>query len=358
MAPAMADDIKIGFTGPITGPASFLGQQMKWGAETAVAEINAKGGVLGRKVSFVMQDSGCRPADAVAGAEKLISQDQVDVLLGDICSGATTALMPVAEKAKKPLIVSVSTLPDITAKAGIGGNIWVFRSVPNDLMMGKVVAAEMTPYKSIAVLAEDTDYGRTGIKLLKDGLRADSKIVSEDYVKPSETDFLPMMTKYRSLKPDAIAIYMLDQQGANVMKQYVQFGLTMPLVGRPPLVSPLVQDLLATGKFNGSWTVYPYFADYKSPANDAFAGPFKETYKQAPHYVAYGIHESILIAADAIGRAGTTAPEAVQAALTKTNFTGILGPLTFDDHDQSANNLMFITVENGKAGVKSLIPSK
>jgi branched-chain amino acid transport system substrate-binding protein len=355
---ASAQEIKIGFPGPVTGPASFLGQHMKWGAEQAVDEINKRGGVLGRKLSFVMQDSVCRPADSVAAAEKLLSQDKVDVLLGDLCSGATLALMPVVEKAGKPMIVSISTLPEITAKAGVGGNKWVFRTVANDLMLGAVIARQAAGYKTISVLAEDTDYGRTAVKLLKERLGAAATFVSEDYVKPSETDFLPMLTKYRSTKPDAIAVYMLDQQGMNVMKQYVQFGLTMPLIGRPPLVSPLVTDMLASGKFNTSWTVYPYYDQYRSAENDAFAKPFTEKNKQGPHYVAFGIYEGVMIAADAIKRAGSTEANAVREALVKSNYKGILGPITFDANQQSHNNLMLMTVNNGSLVVKELVSGK
>jgi branched-chain amino acid transport system substrate-binding protein len=355
---ASAQEIKIGFPGPVTGPASFLGQHMKWGAEQAVDEINKRGGVLGRKLSFVMQDSVCRPADSVAAVEKLLSQDKVDVLLGDLCSGATLALMPVVEKAGKPMIVSISTLPEITAKAGVGGNKWVFRTVANDLMLGAVIARQAAGYKTIAVLAEDTDYGRTAVKLLKERLGAAATFVSEDYVKPSETDFLPMLTKYRSTKPDAIAVYMLDQQGMNVMKQYVQFGLTMPLIGRPPLVSPLVTDMLASGKFNTSWTVYPYYDQYRSAENDAFAKPFTEKNKQGPHYVAFGIYEGVMIAADAIKRAGSTEANAVREALVKSNYKGILGPITFDANQQSHNNLMLMTVNNGSLVVKELVSGK
>lgn len=82
--PVSAQDIKIGFPGPLTGPVQFLGQHMKWGAEQAVDEINRKGGVLGRRISFVMQDSVCRPADSVAATERLLSQDKVDLVLGDL----------------------------------------------------------------------------------------------------------------------------------------------------------------------------------------------------------------------------------------------------------------------------------
>ena len=354
-AVAQAQDIQIGFPGPVTGPVSFLGQHMKWGAEQATEEINRRGGVLGRKVSFIMQDSMCRPADSVAATERLLSQDKVDVVLGDLCSGASLALMPVIEKAEKPMIVSISTLPEITQKAGVGGNKWVFRSVPNDIMLANVIAKQMRPYKTIAFVAEDTDYGRGAIKLLKEKLSPEVKILSEDYVKQSETDFLPVFTRLRSTKPDAIGVYMLDQQGANLMKQYAQFGLTAPLVGRPPLVSPLVSDLLATGKFNGSWTVYPYYDKYSSPENDAFTKPFNDKNKQPPHYVAYGIYEAMLIAADAIKRAGSTDAVAVREAPIKTNYKGILGQVRFDANHQSHNNLMYMLVDSGKLGVKDLV---
>lgn len=353
--PASAQDIRIGIPGPVTGPVSFLGQHMKWGAELAVDEINRKGGVLGRKVSFIMQDSACRPADSVAAVEKLISQDKVDLLLADLCSGATMALMPVVEKAGRPMLVSISTLPEITQKAGVGGNKWVFRTVPNDVMLANVVARKMAGLKSIAFVAEDTDYGRGGVRLLKTLIPADLKVISEDYVKNTETDFLPVLTRLRSSKPDAIGAFMLDQQGLNFMKQYQQFGLAMPIVGRPPLVSGLVVDLLASGKFNGSWTVYPYYEAWSSPENDAFTKPFAERFKQGPHYVAYGVYEAIQIAADAIRRAGSAEPSAVREALVKTNYKGILGQVRFDPNQQSHNNLMYLQVEGGRLVMKELV---
>jgi branched-chain amino acid transport system substrate-binding protein len=354
---ATAQDVVVGFTGPITGPAAFLGQQMKWGAELAVEKVNKSGGVLGRKLSFEMQDSQCRPADALSAAEKLLSQDKADLLLGDLCSGATMALMPVVEKAQKPMIVSISTLPEITAKAGAGGNKWVFRTVPTDSMLAAIATQKLKAanIKSIALFAEDTDYGRASIALLKSGLGSDIKIVSEDFVKPTEADFLSILTKLRASKPDAIAVFTLDQQGANFMKQYAQFGLTMPLVGRPPLMAAAAKDLIAAGKFDGSWTVYPYYDQQNSPENNAFVAAFTEKAKQGPHYVAYGIYESILVAADAITRAGSTESNAVRDALAKTDYRGILGPIKFDANNQAHNNMMYLVVEKGKLTVKELV---
>ena len=356
--PAAAQDIKIGLAGPMTGPLAFLGQHMKWAGELATDEINQQGGVLGRKLAFLVQDSACRPADAVAAAERLLNQDKVDAMLGDVCSGATIALMPVLEKAQRPLIVTVSTHPDITLRAGAGGNKWVFRTVPDDAMIAAVVAKQLKGVKNLAIVAEDTDYGRGAAKLLKERLPADVKVVSEDYFKQTETDFLPVLTRLRASKPDAIGTYVLDQAALNMMKQYMQFGMTMPLVGRPPLGSGVVAPVVSSGKFDGSWTVYPYYDKYASPQNDAFTKPFIERHKQGPHYAAYGVYEGIKVLADAIRRAGSTDPNAVRAALEKTNYAGILGPIRFDANHQTIANLMLLQIEKGAVVVKALVPAQ
>ncbi|HUG99639.1 MAG TPA: ABC transporter substrate-binding protein [Gammaproteobacteria bacterium] len=353
-----AQEIKIGVAGPITGPLAFIGQHIKWAGDLAVDEVNRSGGVLGRRMAFLMQDSACRPADAVASGEKLLSQDNVDAMLGDVCSGATLALMPVVEKAQRPLIVTISTHPDITQRAGKGGNPWVFRTVPHDGMIATVVADKMKSFRSIAIVGEDTDYGRGAVRLLKERLPASVRVISEDYMKQSETDFLPILTRIRASKPDAIGTYVLDQQAFNLMKQYLQFGLRMPLVGRPPLGSAVVAPLVSSGKFDGSWTVYPYYDKFSNAKNDAFTKAYVQRYKQPPHYAGYGVYEGVKIVADAIRRAGSTDAGRLREALEKTSYDAILGPMRFDEHHQAHARVMYMVVEGGAVKVKELVEPK
>jgi branched-chain amino acid transport system substrate-binding protein len=355
---AAAQDIKIGVAGPVTGPLAFLGQHIKWAGELATDELNQKGGVLGRKFAFLMQDSACRPADGVAAAEKLLGQDRVDVMLGDVCSGSTIAVMPVMEKAQKPFIVTISTHPDITNKSGAGGNKWVFRTVAHDGMIADVVAEKMKSFKTIAIVGEDTDYGRGAARLLKERLPPGVRIVSEDYLKQAETDFLPVLTRIRASKPDAIGTYVLDQQASNLMRQYLQFGMSIPLVGRPPLGSGVVSELVSGGKFDGSWTVYPYYDKFGDPKNKAFTESYVQRFKQAPHYAGWGVYEGIKLYADAVRRAGSTDPERVRDALVKSNYDAILGPMRFDDHQQARARMMFIVVEKSAPAVKELVDAK
>lgn len=355
---AGAQEIKVGVAGPITGPLAFLGQHIKWAGELATDEINQKGGILGRKVGFRMQDSACRPGDGVAAAERLLNQDRVDVMLGDVCSGSTMAVMPIMEKAQRPFIVTISTHPGITEKSGAGGNKWVFRTVAHDGMIADVIAQKMQGFKSIAIVGEDTDYGRGAVKLMKERLPAGVKILSEDYLKQSETDFLPILTRIRAARPDAIATYVLDQQASNLMRQYLQFGLSIPLVGRPPLGSGVVAELIKGGKFNGSWTVYPYYDKYNDPKNEAFVKAYVQRFKQAPHYAGWGVYEGIKLYADAVRRAGSTDPDKVRDAIAKSNFDAILGPMTFDANNQARSRIMYMVVDGGTVQVKELAAAK
>lgn len=358
---AHAAEIKIGFPGPITGPVQFLGQHMKWGAELAIEEINEKGGVLGQKLSFIMEDSKCAAPEAVAGTEKMLSRDQITVIMGDICSSATLAMIPIVERAKIPMLVTISTHPGITEKAGAGGNLWVFRINPQDAAlasaMGKYLA-EKKPYKEVAYLAEDTDYGRAGVAAMQKELEPKGiKTQSVDYFKKGESDFITFITKVKGAGPDALLLFMLDQELQNFMRQYRQFGLKIPVTGRPALVSALVKELIASGAFDGSSTIYPYYAGYENAQNRAFVEKYTKKYGQEPHYVGFEMYEGVKLLAEAIRSAGSTEPEAIREALKKVKGQSILGTIEFDDHNQAHNRALILEVKNGQLVVVELPPT-
>ena len=355
---AHAQDIKIGFPGPITGPVQFLGQHMKWGAELAAEEVNARGGVLGRRLAMLMEDSKCNPSEAVAATEKMLARDQVAVLMGDICSSATLAMMPIVERAGIPLMVTISTHPGITEKAGAGGNPWVFRINPQDAALATAMARWLLahrPYRSVAYLAEDTDYGRGGVEAMRKELEPKGvKTQSVDYFKKGESDYITFLTKAKGAKPDALLLFMLDQELQNFMRQYRQLGLTIPITGRPALVSGLVKELVAGGTFNGSSTIYPYYAGFDAPKNKAFVEKYTRKYGQEPHYVAFEMYEGVLVMAEAIRAAGGTRPDALRDALRKARVESILGAIEFDGHHQAHNKALIMEIKGGRLEVVEL----
>jgi len=356
--PVLAADIKIGFPGPITGNLGFLGEHMKWGAQLAADEINTSGGLLGgKKIKIIMGDSKCAPAESVSVVERLISQEKVDVLLGDICSGATLADMPIAKREGRPMLVTISSHPAISEKSGVGGNPWVFRTSPTDAIIGALGGKGVLDqgFKSVAFIAEDTDYGRAGVESMRQVLKGKVNITSTDFTAADQTDFLSVLTRLRSQKPEAIAIYLLDRQLFNFMKQYQQFKLKMPLVGRPPLGSGLVTDLVNSGDFNGSWTVFQYLDSYDSKENTAFVASYKKAYGQRPHFAGFAMYEGIQIIAEAIKSAGSTDPEKVREALKNIKYDSILGKIAFDDHHQAHNSILKMTIIDGKLKVTGVV---
>ena len=133
---AVAQTIKIGVIQPLTGPLAFNGNNDVNGAKLAVKEINASGGVLGKKIELVIEDGQCKPADSVNAAEKLIVRDKVPAIMGGFCSGATAAIMPVAERYKIPLVTGVSSNPKLTEKL----HPWFFRNAETELMTAQAFA--------------------------------------------------------------------------------------------------------------------------------------------------------------------------------------------------------------------------
>ena len=127
------DTVKIGLIQPLTGSVAYNGTTDVNGSKLALDEINAKGGVLGKKVELVIEDGQCQPGNSVNAAEKLIQRDKVVGLSGAFCSSATLAVMPVAAKYKMPLITGVSSSADLTEK----GNPWFFRATETDALLAK-----------------------------------------------------------------------------------------------------------------------------------------------------------------------------------------------------------------------------
>ncbi|MBV8746602.1 MAG: ABC transporter substrate-binding protein, partial [Xanthobacteraceae bacterium] len=162
--PALSQDIVIGLSSPMTGPAATAAEWEKWGVDLAVEEINAAGGVLGRKLTVMQLDNKCNPSEGVNVANKLV-EAKVVAIVGSHCSSAHLAAMPIIKDAKIPMITGVASNPQITTLSGVGGNEWAFRINPSDSDMMEALGAYLgakKPFKTVAIVAEDTDFGRGG----------------------------------------------------------------------------------------------------------------------------------------------------------------------------------------------------
>src|SRR5438876_715674 len=198
-----ADAIKVGVVTPLSGSYAPIGKQVRWGAELAVKEINAAGGVNGRKFELVFEDEEANPPVAVRKAEKLLLQDKVDLLTGTVNSGSTLAVGQVAERNDRILVTTVSYATSIT---GAQCNANVFRVNANAFQQSSALTAWLVkniPGKRYFFVGPDYEMGRSTIAAFQDDIkRLGGTEVGATYPPLGAKDFSPYLGQVRAARPD------------------------------------------------------------------------------------------------------------------------------------------------------------
>src|SRR3989344_222432 len=199
---------KIGVMLPLTGDAAAVGLPEQRGIKIAIDEMNAKGGVNGRKLEAIYEDSKCNAKDGNAAAQKLVNVDKVKVIVGGVCSGATLGASPITEENKVILISPSATSPDIT-----NAGDFVFRVAPSDAYAGIVTsdyAFNDLKTKKAALITETTDYAQGLRRVFKENFaKLGGEIVADETYNPEDTDFRTQVTKVKAASPEVI--YLIPQ---------------------------------------------------------------------------------------------------------------------------------------------------
>src|SRR6202140_2130180 len=207
LAAMAADPIKIGFPMPLSGPTAVYGVPITKGAELAVADINARGGVLGRKLELIPRDSKANADEAVRLARELIIKNNVDFLSGTLTSAEAPAVSTIAKENKIVFVAPTSKTIQLTSKANLPP--YIFRLASNtdiDGRTGASILAKWTDVKKVATIAPDYAYGRDAVGAFVDFIkkaRPDMEIVDQQWPKLGQSDFTPFITAQMAKKPDA-----------------------------------------------------------------------------------------------------------------------------------------------------------
>ena len=356
---AKADEapIKLGIVAPMSGPNARYGAFSMHGAELAVKEINDAGGVNGHKIELYNADSQGTPVEGVSATRRLIDQDEVDFVIGDVSSSVTLAMQPVVEDAGVLLLNAASSNPKITYGAGVGGFKWTYRNYPTDENRAFVVAkyaAEKRGFTKFAVLSVDSDYGRSAIEFTKKYLpEFKGEILSEDYYKEGEVDFRSVLAKIRDGGAQAIIMYGLADTTPIVTRQMVEIGLAgkVTLIGNGEFNTEKT-IASAPSALEGAVEAAAWLPAWDSPESKAFVEKFTTTYSEAPNNHAYVHWDTVNLLAAAVREAGSIDREAVRAALSKIKYKSPVGEVTFDDHNQARLPMILLQIEGGKPSIK------
>jgi len=360
--PAMAQPIVIGVSTAQTGPAAVAAEWELWGVNLAVEEINAAGGVLGRKLEILVMDNKCNPSEAVNVANKLV-EAKVVAIEGSHCSSAHLASMKIIQDAKIPMITGIASNPQITTLSGKGGNDYAFRISASDAGMMQALGiylADKKPFKTVAIVAEDSDFGRGGSDAFKAAVvtKAGLEVVSTDIHPQNAPDFTSILTRLQQRRPDAIATFQLGGDSLNFLRQAMQIGVRIPFTGRIELGGRNTPIIEAGGleKSVSAWQYSPYA---ESASNKAFAEKIRAKYKSEPYLQTWAGYDSIRVLAQAIKDAGSTDGSKIKDAIKAMSFTNVMGKtVKFDEYNQAGHWVALHTVLNKKVTLADLVEVK
>lgn len=363
IAPAMAQQgpIVIGVSTPKTGPAAVASEWEMWGVNLATNEINAAGGLLGRKVELMVLDNKCNPSEGVNVANKLV-EAKVVAIEGAHCSSVHLATMKIIADAKIPMITGIASNPQITELAGPGRNEYAFRISPGDTAMMDALGiylGQKKLFKTVSIVGEDTDFGRGGADAFKAiAAKAGITIASTDFYPQSTPDFTSLLTRLQQRRPDAIALFQIGGDAVNFLRQAMQLGVHIPYTGRVEL-GGLNKPIIEAGGMDNSISAWVYNATIDDPQNKAFVAKIEAAHKSLPYLQTWAGYQSIRIIAKAIKDANSTEGPKVMEAMRKVKIGNLMGKTVgFDDHNSMGHYVVLQTVKDKKVAVADIVKVK
>jgi branched-chain amino acid transport system substrate-binding protein len=341
--------IKVGVYGDLTGQTSSFGQSTRNGAQMAAEEINAAGGINGRQIQLVIEDDQGEPGKAATVVAKLINQDQVRALIGEVASSNSIAAAPNAQEAKVPMISPSSTNPKVTQ---IGD--YIFRVCFIDPFQGEVMAkfaANSLKAKKAAILFDsNSDYSKGLVQFFKAAFtKLGGEIVTEKAYAQRDRDFTGQLTAIRDLNPDVIYVPGYYQEVGVIAKQTKQLGIKAPLLGGDGWDSPQLWDL-GGDALNGDYISNHYSVDDPSQVIQDFVKRYKAKYNgTAPDAIAALGYDAMMVLADSIKRANGTECAALRNAIAQTkDFKGITGVISINEERNAVKPAVVLELQNRK----------
>jgi len=330
--------VRVGVLLPLTGNTAWAGKTNRIAAAIAAEEVNAQDLAGGYKIELVFGDSQCEPRPAHDQAQRLISQEKVQLLIGEWCSSASVAVAQVANDEKIPLLVNISTADQIAGDAGP----YAFQSSMQNRYSQQREAALLEKdfkFESVAIIVENNDFGLTFRKNMVALMqKAGKKVVLDVTQDRNDTNWYATITRIPASKPDLAIVSISAVQAANFVKQYAEAGITTPLFSDyppPPRIFERQVGMQA-GKIGLVRAAFFVKSETNTPAQKEFVAKLEARAQKElneAHDVTYwdvASYDAVRLVADAIKRGGPQAADYLKA-MAATKIDLVLGHYEFDD---------------------------
>ncbi|MBF0195277.1 MAG: branched-chain amino acid ABC transporter substrate-binding protein [Magnetococcales bacterium] len=322
--------VKIGVAGPFSGPVAAFGEQFWRGAKLAAHDINARGGVNGKKIVLVKGDDACEPKQALAVANRLVDRDEVNAVMGHFCSSTTITASEIYDDAGVLMITPASTNPMVTER----GLPTVFRTTGRDDQQGTVAAefvVKNLKSKRIAIIHDKTTYGHGLAKAFKAHIHTLGVTeVLTDGLTRGEKDFNALVTKIKGNRIDVVYFGGIHNEAGPLARQLKEQGITAPMVSGDGIVSD--EFVMSAGGPSYAKGVYMTFgADpRKIPAGASVVAEYRKQGIEPEGYTLYSYATIQVIAASMVGAGTTDNGERMAAWLHKNTVPTIMGDKSWD----------------------------
>ena len=346
-ADVSGDSYKIGVMSPLTGDAAVYGEGARNVYVLAVEEINNAGGVNGKKLELIIEDSKCNGKDGSNAAQKLVNVDKVQVILGGFCSGESLSAAPVAEAAKVALFSPGSSSPDLTGKSP-----YFFRNYPSDSSQGAVIAQVVYDQgkRKVAILQEQTDYALGVNKAFTEKFTAlGGTIVKEEF--PTATkDFRSQLAKLKNEKPDVFFVNTQTPASSDVvLQQFADLGWKIPLLINDATAGDPATLTKHKAVLEGAITA-EFGVNKENPKFKALVDAYKAKYNAELPYQSYGQteYDAVYMIKDAILAVGYDGTKIAQWGHNVNGWEGASGSITIGANGDRASGHSPEIVKNGK----------
>ncbi len=343
--------IRIGEVDSITGSEATFGISTHRGIELAISEINAAGGIKGKKLTLTTMDDQGKPDEAATAVTKLITQNQVTAIIGEVASSRSLAMAPIAQNHKIPMISPSSTNPRVTQQGD-----YIFRVCFIDPFQGSVMAKfafEQLKLKKASILRDvKSDYS-VGLAdyFEKTFKELGGEILTDVSYSAGDIDFKSQLTKIRAGiadnakgVPTAIFVPGYYTEVGLIARQARELGMTETLLGGDGWDSPKLKEI-GGSSIDGSYFSNHYAHDNKSTSVINFVDKYKELYHETPDGLAAMGYDAAIVLADAMKRAKTLNPADIRDALAQTkDFQGVTDRITIDQNRNAVKSAVILEV--------------
>jgi branched-chain amino acid transport system substrate-binding protein len=333
-----AQELKFTIPLPLTGPQAKFGEIEKNSYGISLEEINAAGGIKGKKVALEFEDSQGKPEISRAIAEKIIDVKKQPVIFGEYSSSCSKAIAAVAEERKIPYMVVTGATDDITQQ----NYKYVFRMNPTNAYYASGMISffkEVVKPTSVAVLYESSDFGTSGAEdMVKQAEKFPMKLLVKEKYEKGAVDFRPILSKVKAERPDVIYMVSYVMDAALLMKQIKELRIDAKLFagGAAGFAIPeFIESAKEAAEYVVTATLWSPQVAY--PGAKEFAEKYKKLYKDYPSYHGAEAYSALYIIKDVLTRAKSMTPDDIRIAMKPTNMMTAFGPIKFDDKEGYTN---------------------